>query len=540
MKISNSSSSIIYRLALIPLTLIGLITPTPKALAILPDKTLVYCSEGSPRGFDATASITFVDFAANAATLYNRLVDLGYDGKIAPSLAESYDISKDGRTYTFHLRRGVKFHTTPWFKPTHELTAADVVFTFERMQNPEMPFRHAYPTEFVHWHNTGLDKIISKIEAPDSYTVQFTLNKIHAPFLSKLAMPFASILSVEYATQLLQAGKPSEINQYPVGTGPFIFQKYIKDAVIYFDGNPNYWKPDDVQLSRLIFAITPDVKVQAEKLQANECQVISAVSLVDLPKLEHHSNISILSHPGFSMSFLAYNITHKPLGDVRVRRALDMAIDKEAIIHIVYENRAQIAVAPMAPSQWSYDKDLKDAPRDLEQAKKLLAQAGYPNGFTLSLWVSSLPAPNPRLMAEIIQADWARIGVKVTIVPYEWGEYLKRAMNGEHDTALFQWTSSINDPDYWFSTLRGKEVPGSFNVSKWHDELFNSVLNQAVQTPNIAQRTQLYLQAQRIFKREQPFTPIAYPIVYQPVNKNVTGFRINPFGTTQFTGVGLK
>ncbi len=519
--------------------------PMSNSIAATPDKTLIYCFETSPTGFDASQARTIPEQTASSATLYDRLIEFKHGGtKLEPSLAESWEISKDGKVYTFHLRHGVKFHATPWFKPTREFNAEDVLFTFERMRNPNMPFRKAYPIEFTNFHQAGLDKIISKIEALDPYTVQFKLSTVHAPFVLKLATPFASILSAEYAAQLLKAGKPSDINWKPVGTGPFIFEQYVKDAKIQFKSNHDYWKPNNVQLSRLIFDITPDVAVRVQKLKKNECQVVTSPRLTDIPALERDPNFQVLSQPGFNMSHLTYNTTHTPLNDVRVRRALDMAIDKKAIIDQVYEGRAQIAVAPMSPLQWSYDKTLQDAPRDLTEAKKLLAQAGYPNGFEISLWTPPHRSynPNPRLMAEMIQSDWEKIGVKAEIVTYEWGEYIRRAINGEHDTLLLGIVSNIPDPDNWFVILSYNVVHdgGSRNYSRWNNASFDDLIQRAAQTLDISERTRLYTQAQQLFKREQPFTPIAYAADVQVVNKRVTGFKINPLGPTVFSGVGLQ
>jgi dipeptide transport system substrate-binding protein len=509
--------------------------------AAAPDKTLVYCFDVSPTGFDANQARSIPEHTTSAVPLYNRLVDFERGGtRLEPSLAERWDISEDGKVYTFYLRRGVKFHTTPWFKPTREFNAEDVLFTFERMRNSNMPFRKAYPVEFTDFHHFGLDKIIYKIEALDEgHTVRFTLNAVHAPFLFDLAVPSASILSAEYAAQLLKEGNPSDISWKPVGTGPFIFQEYVKDATIRFKGNPEYWKPDEVQLSRLIFNITPDAAVRVQKLKANECQVVSSPRLTDISALERDPNLQVLKSPGFTMSYLAYNAAHKPFEDVRVRRALDMAIDKKAIIDQVYAGRAQIAVAPMSPLQWSYDKTLQDAPRDLEKAKALLEEAGYPNGFTLSLWIphSIGTNPNPQLTAEMIQSDWKKIGVQSEVSTYEWGEFIKRATNGEHDVLLNGWINVIPEPDNWLRFLNSSALRGYF---KWRNQTFDDLIQKAVQTVNIDERTQLYLKAQKIFKQEQPFTPIAYPVISQPIHKRVTGFKINPLGPTIFSGVSLK
>ncbi len=513
------------------------------SVAAIPDKTLAYCFEASPTGFDANQARTNPDFTVSSVILYNRLVDFERGGtKIEPSLAERWDISEDGKVYTFHLRRGVKFHTTPWFKPTRDFNAEDVLFTFERMRKLNMSFRKAYPVEFTVFHHSSLDKIISKIEALDKgHTVRFTLNTVHAPFLSKLAAPFTSILSAEYAAQLLKEGNPSDISWKPIGTGPFIFEKYVKDATIRFNGNPEYWKLNDVQLSKLIFDITPDAAVRMQKLKANECQVVTDPRLTDIPAFERDPDFQVLSQTSFTISYLAYNAMHKPLNDVRVRRALDMAIDKKAIIDQVYEGRAQTAVAPM-PLLWSYDKTLQDAPRDLKEAKRLLTQAGYPNGFALPLWTHPPRPynPNPRLMAEMIQSDWKKIDVKAEIVTYELVEHVKRSINGEHDALLTGIVSSIiPDPDHWFRVFSCTEIGKGFNVSRWCNPSFDDLIQRATKTLDITERSRLYTQAQKLLKREQPITPIAHATNYQVISKRVTGFKINPLGLTIFSGVGL-
>ncbi len=516
-----------------------------RARAAIPNKTLVFCMDGTPEGFDPGLYTSTYTHSASSATIYNRLVDFERGAtKLIPALAERWEVSKDGRVYTFYLRRGVKFHTTPWFKPTRELNADDVLFTFERMRNPDMPFRRAYPTVFPYWQDTGFDRIVEKIEAigDDRMAVRFTLKEANAIFLSNLALGSFSILSSEYAAQLLKAGKAARINQEPVGTGPFIFHHYTKDATIRFDDNPDYWKPEDVQLSRLIFAITLDPAVRLQKIRRNECQVSADPRPSDISVLKSDPNIQILSKPGLNLGMLVYNVTHKPLDDVRVRRALDRAIDKKAIIQTVFEGRARAVAAPMPPTQWSYDTTLQDAPRDLKKAKALLAQAGYPNGFTIQFWHHPKPGlnPNPRLMAEMIQADWAQIGVKAQLMTYEFGEYLKRAHNGEHDVMTAIWIGDNGDPDNWLSTQLGCAAVRGSNFSKWCYKPFEDIIQRAARVTNIEQRAPLYREAQRIFKREQPFTSLFNVAVYQLIRKNVKNFKIDPFGHTLFYGVGLE
>ena len=243
----------------------GLILGSPFSHAA---SNLVFCSEGSPAGFDPAQYTTGTDYDATSVTLFNRLVQFERGGTRAiPALAESWDIGDDGKTYTFHLRKGVKFHSTDYFKPTREFNADDVLFTFERMLDKDHPFRKAYPTEFPYFTDMGLDKNIARVEKLDEHTVKFTLNEVDAAFIQNLAMDVASIQSAEYAGQLLEAGKPQQINQKPIGTGPFILSRYQKDAQIRFKGNKDYWKPEDVKIDNLIFSINTDAAVRAQKLK---------------------------------------------------------------------------------------------------------------------------------------------------------------------------------------------------------------------------------------------------------------------------------
>ncbi|TKC78198.1 ABC transporter substrate-binding protein [Trinickia terrae] len=512
--------------------------------AAIPNKTLVYCSEGSPAGFDPGQYTTGTDFTANTFTVYNRLVEFERGGTtVEPGLAEKWDVSPDGLTYTFHLRHGVKFQTTAYFKPTREFNADDAVFTFQRMLDPNQPFRKAYPVQFPYFTDMGLDKLITKVEKVDPYTVKFTLKEVNAPFIQNMAMEYASILSAEYADQLLKAGKAADMNQYPVGTGPFIFRSYTKDATIRFDGNPDYWKPDAVKISKLIFAITPDAGVRVQKLKQNECQVMAYPRPADIATLKADPNLDMPSQPGFNLGYLSYNVTHKPLDNVQVRQALDMAINKKAIIDSVYQGAGQAATNPMPPTQWSYDKNLKLASYDTAKAKDLLTKAGFPNGIDITLWAMPVQRPynpNARLMSEMIQADWAKIGVRAKIVTYEWGEYIKRAHAGEDDTMLIGWTGDNGDPDNWLGTLLGCDAVNGSNFGKWCYKPFDDLVKKGRETPDQAQRSQIYTQAQQIWAQQLPYSPIAHSTVYQPVRKTVTDMRIEPLGYLRFDGVGVK
>jgi len=288
--------------------------------------TLVYCSEASPAGFDPSQYTSGTDFDASAETVFNRLTQFKRGGtEVEPGLATSWDVSKDGLTYTFHLREGVKFHTTDFFTPTRDFNADDVLFTFNRLLDAQSPFRKAYPSESPYFTDMGLNTTIKSVEKLDEHSVRFNLNTVDASFVQNLAMSFASVQSAEYAAQLLKEGKAEQINQQPVGTGPFVFKRYQKDSQIRYVANKQYWKPEDVKLDNLVFAITPDAAARLQKLKAGECQVSGYPRPADIEVMKQDPNLRVLQQAGFNLGFLAYNVTHPPLDQLKVRQALDMA-----------------------------------------------------------------------------------------------------------------------------------------------------------------------------------------------------------------------
>ena len=527
----------------------GLMAAAPFAQAAT---NLVFCSEGSPAGFDPGQYTTGTDFDASAETMFNRLSQFERGGTaVIPGLATSWDISPDGLNYTFHLREGVKFHTTPYFKPTREFNADDVLFTFNSMINKDDPFRKAYPTEFPYFTDMGMDTNITKIDKVDDHTVKFTLKDVDAAFIQNMAMSFASIQSAEYAAQLLKEGKAADINQKPIGTGPFVFKSYQKDSNIRYTGNKQYWDPSRVKLDNLIFAINTDASVRVQKLKANECQITLHPRPADVTALKSDPKLQLIEKPGFNLGYIAYNVMDKikgsnepnPMAQLKVRQALDMSVNKQQIIDSVYQGAGQLAVGAMPPTQWSYDTSIKDAPFDPEKAKQLLKEAGVKEGTEIVLWAMPVQRPynpNAKLMAEMLQSDWSKIGIKAKITSYEWGEYIKRSKGGENGAMLIGWSGDNGDPDNWLGTLFGCDSLEGNNFSKWCDPEFDKLVKAAKATTDIAERTKLYQQAQQRLKSQVPMTPIAHSTVYQPMRKNVEDFKISPFGLNSFYGVSVS
>jgi dipeptide transport system substrate-binding protein len=508
-------------------------------------KTLVYCSEGSPENFYPAINTTGTSFDANSQ-IYSRIVDFERGGtQVVPGLAERWEISEDGTVYTFHLRKGVKWHDTQkHFKPTRDFNADDIVFSIERQWKESNPYFKVTSSNHSYFNDMNMPKLLKSVEKVDDHTVRITLNQPEAPFLSDLAMEYAAIISKEYADAMLKAGTPERVDQEPVGTGPFYLVNYQKDAVIRYKAWPRYWG-GKAKIDDLVFAITPDASVRWAKLQRGECHVMPYPNPADLEAIRKDSNVQLLEQPGLNVGYIAYNTTKKPFDDKRVRQALNMAINKKAIVDAVFLGSGVPAKNPIPPTIWSYDDSIQDYPYDPAQAKKLLAEAGYPNGFETDLWAMPVQRPynpNARRIAELAQADLAKVGVTAKIVSYEWGEYRKRAQNGEHMMAQLGWTGDNGDPDNFLHTLLGcdsAKTNGS-NIAKFCHQPFEDVVVKAKRVSDQAQRAELYKQAQRIFHEEAPWFVVAHSVQYKPVRKEVVDFKLSPFGRHAFYGVDLK
>ena len=443
-------------------------------------QTLVYCSEGSPEGFDPALYTSGTTFDASSHPIYNRLVEFKVGTtEVIPGLAESYEVSEDGLEYTFNLRQGVQFHTTDYFTPTRDFNADDVIFSFDRQGNPDNPYYQVSGGTWEYFNGMSMPDLIKEIVRVDDYTVKFVLNRPEAPFVANMAMDFASIVSAEYAQAMLDAGTPENLNQAPIGTGPFEFVAYQKDAVIRYTRNVGYWA-GDTALENLVFAITPDASVRYQKLQANECQVMPYPNPADIAAMEADENITMMSQEGLN---------------------------------------------PIPPTMWSYNNDIEDYPFDPEKAREMLAAEGVEN-LSMEIWAMPVQRPynpNARRMAEMMQADLANIGVEVEIVSYEWGEYLERSKALDRAGAV----------------LLGCDGVGGSNRAQWCNPEFQALIDAAKVTSDVAERTRLYEEAQVVFKAQAPWLTIAHSVVFMPVRNEVEGYVVHPLGGHIFTNVSL-
>ncbi|MBC9252856.1 peptide ABC transporter substrate-binding protein [Pseudomonas alcaligenes] len=505
--------------------------------------TLSVCSEASPEGFDVVQYNSLTTTNAAADLLMNRLVEFdAAAGKLVPGLAERWEVSADGLHYRFSLRPGVQFHHTDYFTPSRPLNADDVLFSFQRMLDPAHPWHKVAKSGYPHAQSMQLPALIQSITKDGEQQVVFTLNHADATFLATLSMGFASIYSAEYAAQLLQAGTPERLNSAPVGTGPFVFKRFQKDAAVRYSANAEYFagKP---AVDGLVLAITPDANVRLQKLKRGECQIALSPKPLDVQAARQDAALRISETPAFMTAFVGINSQHPPLDKPQVRQAINLAFDKASYLKAVFEDSATPASGPYPPNTWSYAKELPGYPHDPAKAKALLAEAGLANGFKTTIWTrpsGSLLNPNPALGAQLLQADLAKVGIQAEIRVIEWGELIRRAKAGEHDLLFMGWAGDNGDPDNFLTPqFSCASVQSGLNFARYCDPQLDQLITACKATADQAARSALYLKAQTLIQQQALWLPLAHPTAFTLLRSNVQGYRSNPFGRLDLSRVSL-
>lgn len=463
--------------------------------------------------------------------------------KIIPALAESWDVSRDGLQYTFNLRKGVSFHEVKDFKPSRELNADDVIFSFNRVLDKNHPFHKVSGGNYLFFSYSGLADMIKNVEKIDDYKVRFNLNEKSAVFLVSMAMPFAAVLSKEYGDQLLEKGTPEVIDQTPVGTGPFIVTDYRKGSLIRYKVNQNFWKKPS-SLDGMIFSITPEPSVRFQKLRRKECDLIPFPLPSDYEAIESHEDLNLVRADFHNLGYLAMNVEKPPLDNLKVRKAIRHALNKSLYIDAIYLGNARPAKGPIPLKMWSYFGGIKDYEYSVKKAQELLKEAGFENGFEIELWtlpVSRPYNPNGKKMGELMKEDLEKIGIKVKLVSYDWATYLKKSEQGEHELIQMGWTSDNGDPDnFLVALLSCRSVESGGNLSRWCHPEFNKLVTDAAQTLSKNRRSRLYRRAQKIFGDETPWVPLVHSYGFRGASKRVQGYVLPPFGSESFYSISLK
>lgn len=495
---------------------------------------MVYCSEGSPESFNPqlVTSGTTIDIISQQ--LYDRLVDINPDnGDIIPGLATDWQVSSDGKRYQFTLREDVSFHTTGYFTPLRKFNAQDVVFTFNRITDLQHPFHTQGGGVYPYFQSVDWAGLVKQVQAIDHNSVVFELQRPDSSFLSNLTTDFAAILSAEYGQQLLAGGQPGQMDRLPIGTGPFRFREYQKDILVRLYRNNDYWR-GNTQPEQLVFDIVPNNARRMAKLFTHECDIVSYPRVAELELIAARPDVTVQESTSMNVGFWAFNTQKPPFDQLAVRQALAMAINRAAILQAVYYGQATPAYGILPPTSWAYNDGLPAPLYSPAKARVLLAEAGYPNGFTMDIWampVQRLYNPNALKMAELMQADLAQIGVKANIVSYEWNSFRQKLGNFEHDSVLIGWAADNPDPDNFFRPLLSCAARDSgSNRANWCDPAFDDIISKALLTANQQQRRALYLAAQQYLHQKQPLVAIAHSQRFQAISSSVTGVSINPYG----------
>lgn len=507
-------------------------------------QNFIFCMEGSPSSFNPQLVTDGVSMNSSAQTIFNRLVEFKYGTtEIEPGLAESWTVSKDKKTFTFKLRKNVPFHSNADFTPTRSFDADDVVYTFKSQMDTKHPL--AIPAaNYEYFKAMELDQLIADVKKIDDYTVSFALKRPEAPFLANLAMDFASIQSEEYAKALIKSGKGLKtLETAPIGTGPFVFKSYQKDSAVRFKAFEQYYKGKS-KIENLVYVIVTDSTVRLQKMKAGECNVMSEPQPQDLDQIKALKNVKLISTEGLNVSYIAFNTEKKPFDNVKVREAISLALNQKSYIDLIYRSQGTAAKNPIPPTMWSYSNATAAHVYDVEKAKKLLAEAGFANGFESELWtlpVSRPYLPNGKKLGELMQADLAKIGIKVKLVTFDWPVYLEKSKKGEHQMIQMGWTGDNGDPDNFMNILLGcSAIKAGSNLARWCDKDFDMLLQKAKEDSNQSVRTGFYQQAQAIFKKQSPWYVVAHAKLNKVISDKVVGYKIDPFGHENFTSVDLK
>lgn len=494
---------------------------------------LTVCTEASPDGFDVVRFNALTTTNASADVLMDRLVEFdAKKGVIIPSIASNWKTADDGLSVYFTLGHDIAFHETPWFKPTRSLTTDDVIYSFERMINPLHPWYKSSPSGYPHAENFNFAKLIKSIEKIDDHTLVFHLNYPDATFLATLTMGFASIYPKEYLEQLATTKNFNQLNQKPIGTGPFVLEQYVKDSQIRYAIHPHYFKGAP-KLKNLVFAITPDSQVRLSKIAAGECDIALSANPREIETILKNSALQKVSTPAFMTAFVAINTEHGELAKKEVRQAINYAFDKKAYLKAVFDNTAIAANGVYPPNTWSY-KAQSPYDVDITKAKKLLESAHFDPKFKPVIWISNSSSglnPNPKLGAQLLQADLAKIGIDASIRQTEWGELIASAKAGEHDLLFMGWAGDNGDPDNFLTPLFSCDaLKTGINFARYCDNSLDNAIKMSKLTSNTNLRIKQYEMAQAKIHDEAIWIPLAHPQAIAITHKKVSNFHVNPFG----------
>jgi len=507
------------------------------ALAFPADaKVLTYCADAAPQGFDPALYFDGATLDASAEALYDRLVEFGPGSTVLlPGLAQSWDVTPDGKTYTFHLRDNVAFSSTASFTPTRPLNADDVVFSLDRQVNKKNPY-YAYASGgWPYYSAMGLSTLVKSVVKVDTATVRITLSRRDPSILGDLAMGFASIVSKEYADALGAAKTPQLLDQQPVGTGPFVLAGN-ENGKLTTTANAQYW--GGAPKVDLTIVPVPNAGDRLAKLKSGDCDVIAQPDAASLKDAAADTSLTVASAPAADVTVLAFNTTIPPFDNPKVRQALGTAIDRQAIVDNVYGGAGVVATGILPADVAGAAGEATSDAYNVDSAKQLLAAAGVSNLSLKILATKEARDYNPDLAATAneIVGDLAKVGVNATVAtPEIFGDYLRQSADKKREAAVvIGWSSENGDAASFLSLLLACDAVGKSNRSEWCNADFDKAIAAARAAPDLATLVTSLDAAQHIVAIDVPVAVLTHSLVAVPMKKAVTGVVADPLGRHNF------
>lgn len=465
------------------------------ALAQTQGGTLTAAWAQDPVGLDPHITSAYSSFQILENVL-DTLVTLDEEQNVVPSLAESWRVSADGLTWTFNLRDGVMFSNG------RELTADDVVYTYERMLNPETGSGNAY-----------LLAGVIDVDAPDASTVTMTLDAPNPGLLGKLAINKAVGI---IARESVEDGT---INTRPVGTGPFMISDFQPGTRLLLERNPNYWQDGLPYLDAVDVRIIPDESVRRTALVSGDVDWSISVPAQSVSELEGRDDVIVDSVPAGAYWYIGLNTEEPPFDDVRVRQAIAYAINRDNLAMAGAFGNAQPTQDPI-PSSSTWDFGYAPYEQDLDQARALLAEAGYADGFEMEIMPTTQYEESVR-MAQVIQANLGQLGITASINTLEWAEWLETQGRGEYDTYVCSWNGLVDPDDFFYAQHKTGEV---FNFTGYSNPTVDELLEQGRTTQDPAARREIYAEINRAIVDDAPYIYIYNPLNINAYRTNVQGY----------------
>ena len=457
--------------------------------------------------------------SAPAATVAEHVVEnliyLAEDGTLKPALAESWEPAADGLSWFLYLREGVAFHDGEPFN------AEAVKYNLDRfMAKGDFEGEEAAVFAFL------LGRV-TEVEVVDEYTVQIHLDNIFAPIASHLSHSFIGM----HSPASLEALAAGDYVEAPIGTGPFKYVSWNRGEQFYMEKNENYWGGAPT-LDSVTFKFVPEAGSRVIMLETGEAHAIMAVPPTEIDRLEAEADIDVVFQNSVRVIYIGFNLEEDLFKDVRVRQALNYAINKEAIIQTIFQGVGEPSSAPIVPEIFGYTQ-AGPYEYDLEKAKDLLAQAGYADGFDLELFHPTGRYPQDSTVIEAVQAMLADVGVNASLTTYDWGTYLDTVIvppdQAEHDAYMLGWGTVTLDADYGlYALFHSSQWPPSNNVSYYANDEVDALLDEARVTPDRGVREGLYREAIEIVWDDAPWIFLHNEGQVNAVRSNVKGLIHHP------------